>query len=58
MKKLDSIKIKARGTLATNDADWEAINAASVIKGVTLAEYIRDTVVRDARRTTAKKGGK
>ena len=58
MKKLDSIKIKARGPLETNDADLEAINAAAVIKGVTLAEYIRDAVVRDARRTTAKKGWK
>ena len=58
MKKLDTIKIKARGTLATNDADWETVNAATVAKGMTLAEYIRDTVVRDARRTTAKKGGK
>lgn len=58
MKQPEAMKIRPRATLGTNDADWEMINRATIYKGVTLSEYIRDTVVRDARRATAKKGGK
>lgn len=54
--KREKDKIKTRANIGATDPDWETIQQAAKIKGVPQSEYLRDTLVRDARRVVSKAG--
>lgn len=56
--KSEAEKIKTQANIGASDLDWGIVKKAVAIRSIPLSQFLREAVVKEAKKVVAKGGGK